>query len=121
MKVSRNRWVSFYFLVLGLMPIAMFVVLLQYEDLAELWANRDISWQFLVLPVLGLFALVLSALCFPDRTRLPRSWFGLLCASLLLVMLWVVVMPGLPMLLCLIPSWFLWRLYRTGNITKQVA
>ena len=103
------------------MPIAILVILFQYEDLGDLWASRDISWRFLVLPALGVFALILSALCFPDRTRSPQSWLGLLCASLLLVVLWAVVFPGLPVLLCLIPTWFLWRLYRAGRATQQVA
>ena len=102
------------------MPIAILVVLLRDEDFTGLWVNRDISWPFLVLPVLGLFALTLSALCFPDHTRSSVSWFRLLFASLLLAILWAIVLPRLPVLLCLIPTWFLWCLYRTA-ITQQVA
>ena len=120
MKISRNRWVSFYFLALGVMPIAILVMLLRHENFTGLWANRDISWPFLVLPILGLFALTLSALCFPDHTRSRVSWFRLLFASLLLVILWAVALPGLPVVLCLIPTWFLWRLYRAA-ITQKVA
>jgi hypothetical protein len=121
MKISRNRWVSFYFLVLGAMPIAILGILLQYEDVSAIWASRQVSWFPFSLPVLGLFALTLSALCFPNRSRSKRFWLGVFCASLALVLLWAVVAPGLPMLLCLLPSWFLWQLYRGRSVPLSAA
>ena len=114
MKISKNRWVSFYFLVLAAMPIAIFVLLAQYEDLSAMVASRNVSWFPFELIVLGVFALTLSVLSFQDRPRSRRAWFGLLLASLFLASMWAVVALGLPTLLCLIPSWFLWRLYRSN-------
>lgn len=112
MKISQNRWVSFYFFVLAALPIAMVIVFLQYQDFSSILSSRYISRFSFELVVLAGFALVLSALCFPDRPQSRRMRLGLLIASLLLTLMWTVVAPGVPTLLCLIPSWFLWRLHR---------
>jgi len=122
MKVAKNRWVSFYYLVLAAIPISMLAILVG--------ADGGSAWQApyaifvlnpVVLSTLGLATLALSALSFPNRARSAAFYLYLLGASLALVAIWAFLMPGLVMVLYAIPSWFLWRLYRQSNVIRRAA
>ena len=124
MKVTPNRSAAISYAVLATLPIGLELILFQGQSWGTLWAARHTIMNPIIMVALSLGALTLSILCFPNRVRSQRFKLYLLCASLLLVALWTIAMPWLPlapMFLYVIPSWSLWRSYRESSNTGHAA
>jgi hypothetical protein len=121
MKITVNRWVSFYYFVLAAIPIGSLFMLVQAVGPGNLWPAPYAFMNPAVLLSLGFSALTLAAVSFPNRQHSARFYLYLLFASLLLVAIWAFVLPGLVVLLYAIPSWFLWTLYRESKVVRHAA
>jgi hypothetical protein len=116
MQLSAHRSLSLTYAGLALLPLGLLVVLLQYTSWPRLAATSANPY---VLSALGIGSIALSALNYPERTRPRYFWLIMLLASLAMAAGWAFalanVLPALPMLMCCIPAWQSWRLYRRGD------
>jgi hypothetical protein len=112
MKLSRNRWASIYYLIFAATLIGIFVILLQYTTLGDMWAGRSVSWMPMTLLAFACAELSLAFACFADRPqRRPTHWLVLLLAALALVILLGYLQLWVPAAFHLWPAWQIWRSY----------
>jgi len=115
------RAISLLYFVQAILPIGALVIMSMFHEVHEIPSLLAFTLLPLYFLCIGIATIALALVCFLNLAPTSATRLALVCCSLLVAALGALVVGWVWGLLCLLPTWLVWRSYRELSAVHRAA